>query len=108
MAADKTSVNITYFDSNGKKGMKAITDINPNASNSAIRTFATGLNALTTNTIASLEKIERTNITAEQINALKASAATAIIGDKADAAFTGWKDARIVESEVVYLDLTTD
>lgn len=50
----------------------------------------------------------KTDITAEEINALEAGATAAIIGDKADAAFTGWKDARIVESEVVYLDLTTD
>ena len=64
MAADKTSVNITYYDQRGNKGMKAITDINPNASNAEIKDFANGLNALTTNTVASLEKIERTNITA--------------------------------------------
>lgn len=61
--ADKVSATISYLDSNQRKGMKAITDINPVAANSAIKDFCTGLNALTTNTIVSIEKIERTDIT---------------------------------------------
>lgn len=63
MAADKTSVNITYLDSKGKKGTKAITDINPNADNGSLKNFCSGLNALTNNTLTGVEKIERTDIT---------------------------------------------
>lgn len=48
----------------------------------------------------------KSNVTAAQINELKDVAKYALIGDKADAAFTGWKDARIVESTTVYLDIT--
>lgn len=61
--ADKVSANITYTDQNGKKGAKAITDINPTADNSTVKNFCAGLNALTNNTLMSVEKIERTDIT---------------------------------------------
>ena len=61
--ADKVSATITYLDANNHKGMKAITDINPNADNSAVKNLCAGLNALTTNTLVRIEKIERTDIT---------------------------------------------
>ena len=61
--ADKVSATISYLDSNQRKGMKAITDINPAANNSAVKALCTGLNALTTNTLQGIEKIERTDIT---------------------------------------------
>lgn len=49
----------------------------------------------------------KNDITATQINNLKTNAATAIIGDKAGATFTGWKDARVVERTVTTLDLAS-
>lgn len=61
--ADKVSATISYVDANNRKGMKAVTDINPNADNGAVKNFCTGLNALTTNTLTGVEKIERTDIT---------------------------------------------
>ena len=61
--ADKVSATISYVDANNRKGMKAITDINPNADNAAVKTLCAGLNALTTNTLQGVEKIERTDIT---------------------------------------------
>ena len=61
--ADKVSATISYVDANNRKGMKAVTDINPNADNGAVKNFCSGLNALTTNTLTGIEKIERTDIT---------------------------------------------
>lgn len=61
--ADKVSATISYVDANNRKGMKAITDINPNADNAAVKTLCTGLNALTTNTLTGIEKVERTDVT---------------------------------------------
>lgn len=49
----------------------------------------------------------KNDITATQINNLKTNAATAIIGDKAGAAFTGWNSASIVERTVTTLDLAS-
>lgn len=61
--ADKVSATISYVDANNRKGMKAVTDINPSADNTVVKNFCSGLNALTTNTLTGVEKIERTDIT---------------------------------------------
>lgn len=61
--ADKTSATITYLDENNNKGTKSITDISPDADSGAIKNFCTALNALSTNTISSIDKIEKTDIT---------------------------------------------
>ena len=63
MAADKISANITYTDPDGKSGSKAITDLNPFARDYATKQFCTALIGLTNNTMKSIEKIERTDIT---------------------------------------------
>lgn len=49
----------------------------------------------------------KSDITAEQINALKDRGIITIVGDKNRAKFTGWKDARLVESTVTTLDLAS-
>jgi len=64
--ADKTSATITLVDSENKKISKSITDISPTAGNHRIKDFCVALNALSTNTISSIEKIEKTDITAAQ------------------------------------------
>lgn len=46
------------------------------------------------------------DITAAQINALKPAVIAALQGDKAGATPTGWRDAKVVESTTVYLDIT--
>lgn len=61
--ADKTAATITYIDANGSKGTKSITDISPMADNGAIKNFCTALNALSTNTISTINKVEQTTIT---------------------------------------------
>lgn len=48
----------------------------------------------------------KSDITAEQINALKPYAIAAIQGDKTGATCTGWRDAKVVQSTTVYLDIT--
>lgn len=63
MAADKTSVNVTFTDTDGEKSSKAITNINPHARDYAVNKFCKDLYGLTNNTITALEKIERTDIT---------------------------------------------
>lgn len=60
--ADKTSASISYLDSLNNKGSKSITDISPTADNGAIKNFCVALNALTTNTIVQIDRIEKTNI----------------------------------------------
>ena len=50
----------------------------------------------------------RDNITAAEIQAMDSIAAGVIFGDKADADFRKWKSAKVVESTVKYLDLTTE
>lgn len=61
--ADKINAVMTYLDSSQNKGSKTITDINPNAGDGAIKNLCVALNGLTNNTLSSLEKIERTDIT---------------------------------------------
>lgn len=61
--ADKISATINIVDTSNKKSSKSITDISPTATNIAIKNFCVALNALSTNTISSIEKIERTDIT---------------------------------------------
>ena len=48
----------------------------------------------------------KSDITAEQINALKTNAIAVLLGDKAGATCTGWRDAKVVEATTVYLDIT--
>ncbi|MBR0061776.1 MAG: hypothetical protein IJP68_09905 [Selenomonadaceae bacterium] len=93
--ADKTSATITYVDANGGKGTKSITDISPTADSGAIKNFCVALNALSTNTISAINKVEQTTITnattkpklTVQVNnpvlstfAISSSFATALIG----------------------------
>ena len=61
--ADKISANITYVDANNNKGSKAITDIGPNADNGSIKNFCVGFLGLTTNTLAQIDRVEKTDIT---------------------------------------------
>lgn len=53
----KTSLNLASKEPNGKKNQKTITDINPAADGNALKTFAQGLNNLTTNTYIGSTKI---------------------------------------------------
>ena len=48
--ADKTSLIITATDAAGKTQQKSVTDVNPNAADEHILTFAQMTNALTTDT----------------------------------------------------------
>lgn len=48
----------------------------------------------------------KSTITAEQINALNASASAILIGDKLGAQFSIFKEAEIVDKTVTELDLT--
>lgn len=57
-----TSLAINTTDGNGKKIQKALTDINPNADTAALRTFAQGLNDLTTNDYVGSVRVTKTNL----------------------------------------------
>lgn len=61
--ADKISATITFVDTANNKGTKAITDISPTATDSAIKNFCVGLMGLTTNTLAQVDRVEKTDIT---------------------------------------------
>lgn len=52
-----TVLNIKAVDQAGHKLQKTITDVNPNADGSALKTFAQGLNNLTTNTYTGTTKV---------------------------------------------------
>ena len=56
--ADKTTINIMSDDTSGKDLSKAITYINPNATNAQIAAFATGLNNLTTNHYQKVRRVD--------------------------------------------------
>ena len=63
MVPDKTSLNVTYTDPNGKKCTKAITDINPYASTYYMKEFAQALfQTLSNNHYEGAEIVQRTTL----------------------------------------------
>ena len=58
--ATQSSISINYTTTAGKKGQKAITDVNPNAANATLKTFAGMVNALTTNTYIGTSRVDKT------------------------------------------------
>lgn len=60
--AEKTSLSLSMTDTGGNKLSKAVTDVNPNASNSALNAFAQGLAGLTTNTLVNTSKITKEDL----------------------------------------------
>lgn len=67
----KTSIIITSTDTTGKTLQKNITDVNPEATNAQLVTFAQGLNALTTNTYNGTSRVNKINCDAEASAAVK-------------------------------------
>ena len=61
--ATKTSAVITGVDSNDKTVSTAITDINPNADNGAIKSLCESLAGLTNNTLSKIQRVDKTDIT---------------------------------------------
>ena len=59
------SIIIKSTDTNNKVNQKTITFINPEASNADLKTFAQGLNALTTNSYNETVRIEKINVDTE-------------------------------------------
>lgn len=57
--AEKTSLSLSMTAANGDKMTKAVTDVNPAADNAALNEFAQGLAALTTNTLNTVSKITK-------------------------------------------------
>lgn len=58
-----TNILIESIDASGKKIQKAVTNVNPTASNSDLKDFAESLNALTGNTYVGTVKVDREDIT---------------------------------------------
>lgn len=56
------SINLSITSSAGKKSSKAYTDINPDASNTELNQFANSINQLTSNTLTSVSKITKEEI----------------------------------------------
>lgn len=61
--ATKISAVMTVTDTANKQGSKSITDIDPNASDLQVKNFLVALNALTTNTLNSIELVTKKDIT---------------------------------------------
>lgn len=61
----KTSAIVTYTDQDGKTCQKALSDINPEASNAEIKTFAQKLLGLTDNTYVSTDRVDKVNCDTE-------------------------------------------
>lgn len=57
-----TNILIESIDGNGKKLQKAVTNVNPTASNTDLKNFAEQLNALTNNTYVGTVKVDREDI----------------------------------------------
>lgn len=100
-----TSLNIKSIEQGGRKLQKTITDVNPNADGTALKTFAQGLNNLTTNTYVGTTKINIDNLLNEDSssgggdNPLPSPALTAFIWDEA-----GWNKG--YQPEVLPLSVT--
>lgn len=75
-----TSLAINTTDGNGKKIQKALTDINPNASTTALKNFAQGLNDLTTNDYVGSVRVTKINLDDEDGDDTPASTKTARTG----------------------------
>lgn len=61
MKMSKTSLILTTTDILGRKQQQSITDVNPNADTTALKTFAQMCNALTTDTYVSTDRIDKIN-----------------------------------------------
>lgn len=61
----KTSLIITSTDQFGKGLQKTVTDVNPDATSAQLVTFATKLNALTTNSYVRTDRVDKTNCDTE-------------------------------------------
>lgn len=72
MSNIKTSAIITTVGANNKVVSKAITDINPNADNGAIKTLCQSLNSLTNNTLTGVQRVDKTDITTATPSVAKA------------------------------------
>lgn len=57
-----TSITYGSTTAGGKSLSKSIADVNPNVSNSVIKEFTSRLNALTTNTLESVNRVDKTAI----------------------------------------------
>lgn len=67
----KTSILIDTTTAAGKKGRKTITDVNPNATNANIKSFAQQLVALTTDTYGSTNKVTTNALQPEDTSTLQ-------------------------------------
>ena len=61
----KTSAIITYTDANGKAMQKTLTDINPEATNTEIKTFAQKMVGMTDNVYVQTDRVDKINCDSE-------------------------------------------
>lgn len=61
----KTSAIITYTDANGKAMQKTLTDINPEATNTEIKTFAQKMVGMTDNVYVQTDRVDKVNCDSE-------------------------------------------
>lgn len=59
-----TKIIVTSSDSNNRLVQKTIPNINPDASNDALKSFGQKVTALTDNTLSKVERVDKTDITA--------------------------------------------
>lgn len=62
-----TKLIVTSSDSNNQLVQKTINNINPDADNSALKSFGQKVTALTDNTLSKIERIDKTDITTEKL-----------------------------------------
>ena len=62
MAETATSLTMSTTSTAGKKSTKSITDVNPNASEGEMYQLATALNNVTTNTLNSVSRVDKTEL----------------------------------------------
>ena len=58
----QTSLNVTSLDGSNKKSTKSITYVNPDATNSELKTLAQKFNAISTNEYQDAERIDRQSV----------------------------------------------
>ena len=64
--ADKRSLIINSVDGNGNKNQQSFTDVNPNASNADLKTFADMIVGVTQDTLVSAAAVEKTELKTKQ------------------------------------------
>ena len=112
--ADSTSVIMGLTTTSNKKTSKSITNVDPNASAGDIKTFVDGLNSITSDTLTSITRVQKTDIEGTYADRTvtitkdnDANNAVTIDGNNITVNFTQVADTSSYE-DMTYITITTN